>query len=185
MPKNDWPPLLGDQRALAMATPPEAARRLIARLPPGRALELCCGVGGLTRFLARDRQVLAVDGDPERLALARANVAAMGGATGVDFLCCDLERPAITPRPGLFRLAILDPDWAPAGQPPNAWTDDLAQMRPPADALLRWAQGFRCTIILRLPPWPSQGRFINFGYFHTLTFRQNGREKFAWIIWGN
>ena len=42
--------LAGDPRALYMACPPEAAGELARRLPPGLILELCCGVGGLTRF---------------------------------------------------------------------------------------------------------------------------------------
>lgn len=185
MPPNSGPALLGDARALRMATPLAAARRLAARLPPGRALELCCGVGGLTMALARHRRVVAIDQNPARLAQAQANLAAHGLADNVDLLCCDLRRPALEPRPGLFRLVVMDPDWAAAGDPPENWANNLERMQPRADELIRWAQGFRCTLIMRLPPGLPQGELIQYGYFHTLSHRDQGREKFVWVIWGN
>lgn len=168
-----------------MATPIEAAKRLASRLPPGDILELCCGVGGLTRVLARDRKVVAVDQNIERIEQARANISGLGLSHNVDFLCCDLESPAISPCPGRFRIVIMDPDWSALGDPSNKWTDDLGQMRPAADRLIRWAQGWRCMVIMRMPPFRRDGELIQYGYFHRYNYKYKGLTKFTWVIWGS
>ena len=125
---------------------------MASRLPSGPILELCCGVGGLTRVLARNHKVVAVDQNYNRIIQAQANLRHLGLDANVDFICCDLANPAIKPIPGKFRIVILDPDWSASGDPPNVWTDDLTRMRPDADKIIRWAQGFRCMIIMRMPP---------------------------------
>jgi predicted RNA methylase len=116
------PPLLGDPDALYMACPQEAAAELATWLSPGPVLELCCGVGGLTRELARaGHRVLAVDVDPVRLKTNQANLAALGLESRASYLCCDLRRPALRPPTGspFFAATVLDPDWSSPGAPPD------------------------------------------------------------------
>lgn len=137
-----------------MACPAGPAAELATLLPPGPVLELCCGVGGLTRELARaGRQVLAVDQNLERLLSNRANLAALGLERRVAYLCCDLRRPALRePANALpFEASVLDPDWSPPGAPPEKWTSHLSQMDPPADDLIKLALSLCPLVVIRLP----------------------------------
>jgi hypothetical protein len=52
-----------------------------------RITDLCCGLGGDSIALARQAQVVAVDRDPLRLALARANAEVYGVADRVETWC--------------------------------------------------------------------------------------------------
>ena len=158
---------------------------MASRLPSGPILELCCGVGGLTRVLARNHKVVAVDQNYDRIIQAQANLRHLGLDANVDFICCDLANPAIKPIPGKFRIVILDPDWSASGDPPNVWTDDLTRMRPDADKIIRWAQGFRCMIIMRMPPDWRRGELIQYGYFHRYHYKSSRKTKFTWILWGS
>ena len=103
--------------------------------------------------MALSHDVLAVDQDLARLACNRRNLTRLGLARRVTYVCCDLRRPALLPVAGRkkFVACVLDPDWSPAGSPPQAWTDGLADMRPPADALIAWAFSFSSKIVIRLP----------------------------------
>ncbi len=153
-PSSPLPPLGGDAKALAMACPPGPAAALAAELPPGPVLELCCGVGGLTRELARTgRQVLAVDRSPARLQANRANLAAAGLAGRVSHLCRDLRQPAPQPPPGEppFAVSILDPDWSAPGDPPHHWAASLRDMEPPVPELVHLALSLSPLAVLRLP----------------------------------
>jgi len=178
------PSLLGDSDALNMACPQEAAAGLAAELPPGPVLELCCGVGGLTRELARaGRRVLAVDKDCSRLKANRANLAALGLEGQVSHLCCDLRRPALrTPASAApFAACLLDPDWSPPGKPPDQWVSRLKDMSPPADDLIGLAFAFSPLVLIRLP------RFFDPECFEVLPFRctssevGGGGERWHWL----
>ncbi len=144
--------LAGDPDGRRMAAPLAAGLALGRLIPPGPVLELCCGLGGLTRGLARGHPVLALDRSPARLARARANLAAASPCHPVRFLACDLSHPALRPpaAPG-FSAVVMDPDWSPAGASPRQWAARLGDMRPPADALLAWARAFSPRLVLRLP----------------------------------
>jgi SAM-dependent methyltransferase len=147
-------PLAGDADGLYMACPAGPAAELAELLPPGPVLELCCGVGGLTKELAKaGRKVLAVDISLERLRANRANLAAMGLQDQVSHLCCDLSRPALRALQGAPRFAasVLDPDWSPPGENPGQWTHSLADMEPPADGLIRLGLGMSPLVVIRLP----------------------------------
>lgn len=149
--------LAGDPDGCRMAAPRTAGLALGRLIPAGPVLELCCGLGGLTRGLAQGHPVLALDRSPARLVWARANLAVSAPAHPVRFLACDLTRPALRPpiAPG-FSAVVMDPDWSPAGAPTRQWAMRLDQMRPPADALIAWASAFSPRLALRLPrdlPW--------------------------------
>lgn len=156
--------LTGDPDGRRMAAPLTAGLALGRLIPPGPVLELCCGLGGLTRGLAQDHPVLALDRSLARLAWARANLAVSAPAHPVRFLACDLTRPALRPPTSpSFSAVVMDPDWSPAGAPVWRWAPRPGQMRPPADALAAWASAFAPRLVLRLPrdfpahDWPTPG----------------------------
>lgn len=168
---------------MCMAAPLKAALALSALIPPGPVLELCCGVGGLTRGLAAGHPVLAVDRSPSRLAQARANLRDAGRGTGVELVCCDLEFPALVPS-GYWAACVLDPDWSPDGRPPNEWASGLDQMRPPALALARWAASFCPRLVLRLPPDVALDPLTALGPSRVWPVRKRGRVSFRFVLVG-
>ncbi len=165
-----------------MAAPLEAADAMCALLPPGPVLELCCGVGGITRALADGRQVLAVDASPARLAACRQNLTRLGLNQKVELVCNDLHHPGLGPPPGLPRFAacVLDPDWSPAGQPAEQWSDDLNAMQPPVEALLRLAFEFSPLTVLRLPP-AFVGHVLAREAAMVQEFQVASETKFIWL----
>ena len=154
----------------------ELAAQLSAMSPPGPLLELCCGLGGITRELAKaGRRVLAVDKDLARLRANQANLAALGLEDRVSYLCCDLRRPALGAPQGQarFAAAILDPDWSPPGAPPDAWATNPAHMDPPADQLIDLALSLSPLVVVRLP------RDLR-GMLDRLAFSEIGRGGTRW-----
>jgi SAM-dependent methyltransferase len=128
------------REALEQATGERVARHRAARFAGlGRVADLGCGLGGDTLALAERGPVVAVDRDPLRLALARANTAAAGHDAEARFVQADLLR---LPLAGL-RAFFFDParradgrrrfsvrDYQPPLAAARAW---LAQM--PAGAI--------------------------------------------------
>jgi SAM-dependent methyltransferase len=60
--------------------------------PYGSVADLCCGAGGDTLALAGVADVIAVDRDPLRLAMAAANARALGLADRIGFVEADLQQ---------------------------------------------------------------------------------------------
>jgi 23S rRNA (uracil1939-C5)-methyltransferase len=77
---------------------------LAAQAPEGPCLELFAGAGNFTVMLAREREVVAIESDPDACAAARANLAARGLAARVE--CGDAANATI--KKGT-RLVVLDP----------------------------------------------------------------------------
>ncbi len=167
-----------------MAAPFKAALALSRLIPRGRVLELCCGVGGLTRGLAAGHPVLAVDRDPSRLVQTAANLGGAGIEARVDLICCDLTRPSLRPG-GAWAACVLDPDWSPPGQPPRAWASSLEKMRPPAGTLARWARGFSPRLALRLPPETDLAPLAGLGPVQAWPMLKHGREAFCFALVGD
>lgn len=95
------------REALEQASGELVSRHRAARFVPfGTVADLCCGVGGDTlAFAATGLTVHAVESDPLRAAMARANAAALGFADRVTVH----EADALTrPLPGV-RAAFADP----------------------------------------------------------------------------
>ncbi len=83
--KRDRGAGLSDQRLRAVGS-------LAEIVPPGRALDLGCGRGELTAFLARlGHEVLAVDYSPQAIELAREAVDAAQVNDRVEFYCGDAK----------------------------------------------------------------------------------------------
>lgn len=135
------------------------AARLAAAIPDGSVIDLGCGIGGDLLAFARAGLVAAgIDQDPVRVAMARANLAALGlpGAVQVG--------DATTVDPSGFGAAFADParrggrgrvfdvdGWT----PPWPWVLDLLQRR----ALVKVAPGIGHDLV---PPdveaeWVSDG----------------------------
>lgn len=167
-----------------MATPRGAALALSALIPPGPVLELCCGVGGLTRGLAARHEVLAVDRDRTRQAQARNNLRAAGLGAQLAMVCCDLARPALRPGKG-WAACVLDPDWSPPGRPPWQWASRLEDMQPPALALVRWARGLSPRLALRLPPSMGLEPLAELGPLRPWPVRKQGRVSFCFVLVGD
>lgn len=91
------------REALEQASGEVVAAHSAARFA-GQALvaDLCCGIGGDTIALARVAPVIAIDRDPVRLLLARANLAAHGLADRVRFMCADVTHLPLPPVSALF-----------------------------------------------------------------------------------
>lgn len=70
-----------------------------------RIADLCCGIGGDLRALARGHDVLAVDRDPLTVAVATANIRALGLSDRVTVRCDDVTTIDLTG----YDAAFLDP----------------------------------------------------------------------------
>jgi hypothetical protein len=96
----------------------------------GMVADLACGVGGDALALAVVAQVVAVDRDPLRLAMASANARACGRADRIGFVEADLER---TPPPAAEAI-FFDPARRSDGKRAFA----LADYRPPVSLVWQW-----------------------------------------------
>jgi SAM-dependent methyltransferase len=94
--------------------------------------DLGCGIGGDTLALARVARVVAVDRDPLRLAMARANLAAHGLAGRVRLICADLATLPLPPVEALF----VDPARRAGGRRRFR----LADYEPGYDLIAGWAR---------------------------------------------
>jgi release factor glutamine methyltransferase len=90
------------------------AAELLATLPPGPVLELCCGAGqiGLAAVAPGSRRLVCVDRDPVATAYARANADRAGLGDRVEVRLAPLEEAVGDSE--RFALVIADPPWVPS-----------------------------------------------------------------------
>ena len=112
------------------------AQEIHRRSPPGPVLELGCGIGGDTLALARFRPVIAYERDPVRLALAQANVQALGLADRVTFRQADWVAELAAGRLPPAAAAFGDPSRRRAGRR----LFSLHRMEPPLEPFLALAE---------------------------------------------
>ncbi len=126
--------MLFTREALEQASAaPVAVHRATRLARTGLVADLGCGIGGDTIALAAaGAQVMAVDHDPVRLALAQANVAALGLSERVTFLERDLLREPPPPAPALF----CDP----ARRAGDRRVFNPESFQPPLSHVLGWRQ---------------------------------------------
>jgi SAM-dependent methyltransferase len=98
----------------------------------GTVADLCCGAGGDTLALAGVANVIAVDRDPLRLAMAAANARALGLADRINFVEADLQQ---APAPDVAAI-FFDPARRNAGRRVFA----LSDYRPPVALARRWRE---------------------------------------------
>ncbi len=99
-----------DDEGLLSATP-EAIALSIARGAHGVVLDGTCGIGSLAIAYARQpevKEVIAVDLDADRLAMARHNAAVYGVADRIRFVQGDIEKLVASTRADLL---VVDPPW--------------------------------------------------------------------------
>jgi SAM-dependent methyltransferase len=118
------------REALEQATSAVVARHRAARLAPfGTVADLCCGIGGDALALAAaGANVVAVDTDPLRVAMAEANAAALGVASRVR---CVVGDALTVPLPDV-RVAFADPARRSAGRrflDPEDYAPPLSALR--------------------------------------------------------
>jgi len=110
-----------DDDGRVFLTPEALALTLGERAKVTTVIDACCGAGGNAIGFARaGAQVLAIDTDPERLALARHNASVYGVAARIRFLqgdACVLapQHPA--------ELLFVDPPWGPDYRAPSTLAD--------------------------------------------------------------
>lgn len=110
-----------------------------------RVADLGCGLGGDTIALARVTRVLAIDRDPLRLALARANAEACGVAGRLTYQCADyLEAPPTA------AAAFCDPGRRDA----RGRIFDVNRYLPPLPAVLALARGIPAFAVKVAPGIP-------------------------------
>jgi Predicted O-methyltransferase len=109
------------------------ANRLLAALgPESHVLDVCCGIGGDALALAAaGARVTAIDYDPLRAAMARANAEALGLGERVTVLCADATQVALPPADALFCDPARRADGkrlfeAEQYQPPLSWVLGLS-----------------------------------------------------------
>jgi release factor glutamine methyltransferase len=87
------------------------AAELLAGLPPGPVLELCCGAGqiGLAAVVESSRELVCVDRDPVAAAYAVGNAAEAGLSARVEVRPAPLD--AAVAGSERFALVIADPPW--------------------------------------------------------------------------
>ncbi|MCX7790435.1 MAG: methyltransferase domain-containing protein [Chloroflexaceae bacterium] len=110
---------------------PVAAHRATRLAPCGHVADLGCGIGGDTLALAEaGARVTAVERDPLRLAMARANAEALGLSERIDWRLSDLA----VEEPPLADALFSDPGRRAGGQR----RFDVESYDPPLSRVLAW-----------------------------------------------
>lgn len=121
------------EQASSAAVAAHVAKRYAGRA--GHVLDLGCGIGANTIALARVARVTAIERDPLRLALARANAEALGVAGRVTFMQADM----LCDRLPVAEAAFCDPGRRTAE---GGRIFDPRRYEPPLDAVLSLAERF-------------------------------------------
>lgn len=128
------------REALEQASPQEVSEYRSQRYRPFRLLtDLGCSVGGDTLSLAEISPTLGIDRDPLRLAMARANLAALGLDRRVQLVQADLAQADLSRR-SLPLAARPDLAWFfdPARRAGGVRVFSIRDYQPPLDLLPGW-----------------------------------------------
>ena len=140
----------------------------------GQVADLCCGIGGDTLALAQANRVTAVDIDPVRLAIARANAEALGVAGRITFLERDLEHGSPPPCDAIF----FDPSRRQGGRR----VFRLAEYRPPVALVQQWRRSTPA-IGIKIAPGVAYEELDALGATETEFISVDGelKEALAWM----
>ena len=151
--------MLFTDAGLQQASHPAVRRYRAGLVESGNVLDVCCGIGGDSLALAAaGKQVLGLDIDPARIAIARHNAAAMGHRAA--FQVADGARPL----PPGFGCIFFDPG---RRDPQGRRIHQVEQYRPPLSLVRAWRAN---EIIVKLSPavdlqqlaaYPGQLEFIS------------------------
>jgi trimethylguanosine synthase len=103
-----------DYESWYSVTPEEIAKRHASRLQTDIVLDAFCGAGGNTIQLAMTcHRVIALDMDPNKLAMAQNNASIYGVADRIEFICGDYFEviPALKERGEAIDAIFLSPPW--------------------------------------------------------------------------
>jgi methylase of polypeptide subunit release factors len=136
------------------------AAELLATLPEGRVLELCCGAGqiGLAAVATSSRGLVCVDRDPVAAAYALTNAERAGLAHRVEVREALLERAARGSE--RFALVLADPPWVPSSETGRWPEDPLGAIDGGADGL---APARRCLEVAATHLMPGGALLLQLG----------------------
>lgn len=132
--------------ALAQATSPPIARFHAAQLAPiGRVADVACGLGFDTLAFARSGlEVLAIERDPARLALARANAEVLGLTDRITFLEADAAQVDLSDWPAIYFDPARRTD-------ATRFSAHAERYEPPLTLMQNWAESGK-TVLAKLSP---------------------------------
>lgn len=132
--------------ALAQATSPPIAQFHAAQLSPiGRVADVACGLGFDTlAFAQAGLEVLAIERDPARLILARANAEALGLADRITFLEADATQVDLAD----WHAIYFDPARRTDATRFSAYAE---RYEPPLTLMQAWAESGK-TVLAKLSP---------------------------------
>jgi len=129
------------RQTLEQASSMEVSKYRSARFTPFQVVaDLGCSIGGDSLSLAKVAYTIGIDLDPLRLAIARANLKALGLAGASCLLQADLRSPLPLPSKGLPRGMALFFDPARRDQGRRIYSTN--EYIPPLDVLKDWLPGF-------------------------------------------
>jgi hypothetical protein len=131
----------GLEQASAEVVARHRAEQFAARAD-GHVLDLCCGVGGDSVFLAAHRLVIGIDADADRVACAWLNAEAYGVAEKARFVVADVQKIQIGDRRSVF----IDPSRREDGR-----RRGLGWYQPSLDWCLELA-GRAATVVIKAAP---------------------------------
>lgn len=164
--------LVGDEEGLLFTNYQQAtekvAERLFHTLGDVPILELCCGIGGMTVFLAHYfNKIYAVDLDPLRIKAAKVNAKTFEVANKITFIIGDaLDKYILkqAKKDGVMAV-ITDVEWrAHKNKKYNNHTSDIAKTIPSSVALFKIINKFiSSNIVMHMPLESKQEQIRQLG----------------------
>ena len=162
--------LVGDSEGLKVVVYPKLGEHLAQRMYEAigdvEVLEVCCGVGAGTIWLATYfPKVYAVDINPERIEAAKENIANAGLSEKVEFLTGDIFDSKLTDylKTKSIGLVNYDQEWTTSGIYRQDHAEDIHDTNPDTEALFKHlSSNYTSNIVMRLP------KSINLGQVRSL-----------------
>jgi SAM-dependent methyltransferase len=118
---------------------PVAAHRANRYHAYNSVIDMACSAGGDSLALAEHTRVIGLDNDPLRLAMARANLAALGWSERADWLQADLRQPPLDLRIPMPRMAAF---CDPARRADGRRIFSVERYSPPLSVVAGWQRAF-------------------------------------------
>ncbi|MFA6005360.1 MAG: methyltransferase domain-containing protein [Patescibacteria group bacterium] len=191
--RSNTPMLVGDEEGLFFTNYQGAsehvARRIKEDLGVVPVLELCCGIGGTTVFLAKMLQhIYAVDLNPVRIKAARKNAENFGVGDKITFLNKNaLDTKMLKQAKQDHVLAVfVDVEWrSNANQNWNESTADISKTIPPiTNVFAVTTKLVTKNIVLHLSPQIDHGQLQSLGECEIEEVVINGEVKMLNVYYG-
>ncbi|MFA5828366.1 MAG: methyltransferase domain-containing protein [Candidatus Shapirobacteria bacterium] len=165
------------------------ARRIFSKTGDKSILEICCGIGSLTVFLAKVfSRVIAVDINPIRIVAANKNLQLNNLINRVDLITGDIENEKVINKIcNKYKIGAVctDVTWSETGIYGQDHTDDLDKTTPATDKLFKlltdrdWKN-----ICMRLPKTIDYKQLMGLGSVEIEEISINGELKFIYAYFG-